>query len=146
VNIAVRYATLADSERIARLVTMLGYPVSASQMRTRLEEIVADDDYVTLVACDNTEVVGFIGTRVGPLFESDGLYGQIMALAIANDRQRRGTGRVLIEAAESELAARGARVVLVTSGHQRADAHAFYEKNGYAFTGRRYTKVIGLPA
>ena len=69
-----------------------------------------------------------------------------MALAIANDRQRRGTGRALIDAAESELAARGARVVLVNSGHQRADAHAFYEKNGYTFTGRRYTKVIGSPA
>ena len=60
-NIAVRYATLADSERIARLVTMLGYPVSPSQMRTRLEEIVADDDYVTLVACDHNEVVGSSG-------------------------------------------------------------------------------------
>ena len=125
---------------------MLGYPVSPSQMRTRLGEIVADDDYVTLVACDHEEVVGFIGTRVGPLYEGDGLYGQIMALAIANDRQRRGTGRALIQAAEGLLAARGARVVLVTSGHHRADAHAFYEKNGYTFTGRRYTKVIGSPA
>ena len=125
---------------------MLGYAVSPTQMHTRLQEILADDDYVTLVACDHNEVVGFIGTRVGPLYESDGLYGQIMALAIANDRQRRGTGRALIEAAESEIAARGARVVLVTTGHQRADAHAFYEKNGYTFTGRRYTKVIGSPA
>ena len=125
---------------------MLGYAVSPTEMRTRLEQILADDDYVTLVACDHNEVVGFIGTRVGPLYESDGLYGQIMALAIANDRQRRGTGRALIEAAESEIAARGARVVLVTTGHQRADAHAFYEKNGYTFTGRRYTKVIGSPA
>lgn len=145
-SIAVRYATLADCERLARLVTMLGYAVSPTEMRTRLEQILADDDYVTLVACDHNEVVGFIGTRVGPLYESDGLYGQIMALAIANDRQRRGTGRALIEAAESEIAARGARVVLVTTGHQRADAHAFYEKNGYTFTGRRYTKVIGSPA
>ena len=145
-SIAVRYATLPDSERLARLVTMLGYAVSPTQMHTRLQEILADDDYVTLVACDHNEVVGFIGTRVGPLYESDGLYGQIMALAIANDRQRRGTGRALIEAAESELSARGARVVLVTSGHQRADAHAFYERNGYTFTGRRYTKVIGSPA
>ncbi len=125
---------------------MLGYAVSPTEMRTRLEQILADDDYVTLVACDHNEVVGFIGTRVGPLYESDGLYGQIMALAIANDRQRRGTGRALIEAAELEIAARGARVVLVTTGHQRADAHAFYEKNGYTFTGRRYTKVIGSPA
>jgi ribosomal protein S18 acetylase RimI-like enzyme len=145
VSLAVRSATIADAERLARLVTLLGYPVSPDQMRPRLQAVLADPDYATLVACDHEEVVGFIGTRVGPLYESDGLYGQIMALAIANDRQRRGTGRALIQAAEGLLAARGVRVVLVTSGHQRADAHAFYEKNGYTFTGRRYTKVLGVP-
>ena len=142
-SLSVRSATIADAGQLARLVTLLGYPVTPEQMRSRLEAVLADADYTTLVACDHEEVVGFIGTRVGPLYESDGFYGQIMALAIANDRQRRGTGRALIQAAEGQLVTRGVRVMLVTSGHQRADAHAFYEKSGYTFTGRRYTKVLG---
>jgi len=111
-------------------------------MGERLRSIVGDEDYATLVACDDEQVVGFIGTRVGQFYESDGQYGQIMALAVAPGHQRRGIGCRLVQAAESILVARGARVFVVTSGNQRADAHVFYEKNGYAFTGRRYKKTL----
>ena len=141
-TIAVRAATTADSDGIARLVSDLGYPTSSSQMRIRLEAILRDEDYDTLVACEGDRIVGFIGARLGPLYESDDPYGQIMALAVAVDRQRRGIGRRLMEKAESRLVQRGARVLVVTSGNQRSDAHAFYEKNGYTFTGRRYKKPV----
>ena len=75
-------------------------------MHKRLESILCDDDYATLVACDGEHIVGFIGTRVGPLYESDGCYGQIMALAVAGDHQRHGIGRMLMQAAESVLMGR----------------------------------------
>jgi GNAT superfamily N-acetyltransferase len=61
---------------------------------------------------------------------------------VATDRQRLGVGGRLIQTAESVLTARGARLLVVTSGNHRADAHAFYEKKGYAFTGRRYMKSL----
>jgi hypothetical protein len=35
-------------------------------MCKRLETILAEHNYATLVACDGKEIVGFIGTRVGP--------------------------------------------------------------------------------
>ena len=111
-------------------------------MYMRLESILGDHDYHTLVACDGDQIVGLVGTRVGPLYESDDLYGQIMVLAVAGGRQRGGIGRMLMQAAESILIQRGARVSVVTSGNHRTDAHAFYEKNGYAFTGRRYKKSL----
>jgi ribosomal protein S18 acetylase RimI-like enzyme len=141
--IAVRSATIADSERVARLVSGLGYPTSSEQMCKRLESILSDKDYATLIACDGEQIVGFIGTRVGSLYESDGHYGQIMALAVAANYQRRGIGRMLVQAAESMLIARGVAVLVVTSGNHRPDAHAFYEKSGYTFTGRRYKKAVG---
>jgi ribosomal protein S18 acetylase RimI-like enzyme len=65
-----------------------------------------------------------------------------MALAIARDHQRRGVGRMLMHAAESMLVARGVCVLVVSSGNQRADAHAVDEKNGYTFTSRRYKKTV----
>jgi ribosomal protein S18 acetylase RimI-like enzyme len=142
-SIAVRTATIADSAPIAELVSALGYATSAIQMHARLTVIVRDDDYATLVACDDDRVVGFIGTRVGPLYEGEGNYGQIMVLAVAADHQRRGVGRMLMRAAESMLMARDVSVLVVTSGNQRANAHAFYEKNGYSWTGRRYKKMVG---
>jgi ribosomal protein S18 acetylase RimI-like enzyme len=128
-KVAIRMASVAE-----------GYPTSADQMQGRLEAILHDDDYHTLVAHEGGRVVGFVGTRVGPLYEDDGRYGQIMALAVAPNYQRRGVGRMLVRAAESALADAGARVVVVTSGDHRAGAHAFYENCGYSFTGRRYKK------
>jgi ribosomal protein S18 acetylase RimI-like enzyme len=139
-DIVIARASIDDSEAIALLVSDLGYPTSAGQMRQRLVAIIGDDDYETLVARDDGIVVGFIGTRVGHLYEADDQYGQIMVLAVTVRRQRSGIGRMLMKAAESSLAKRGARILVVTSGNQRADAHAFYERCGYTFTGRRYKK------
>ena len=142
VEVVIRDATVADSEAIATLVSGLGHPTTAEQMRERLKSILADKDYDTLVAHGGEQIVGFIGVRVGPLYEGDDRYGQIMALAVATNQQRRGVGGRLIQAAESLLMARGARLSVVTSGNHRADAHEFYEKKGYAFTGRRYMKSL----
>lgn len=140
--ITVRDATVGDAEQIARLITDLGYPTSARQMQKRLESILREPDYRTLVACAEAETVGFIGARVGLLYESDGHYGQIMAMAVAPGHRRRGIGRALLDAAESWLVEQGARVLVVGSGNRRAEAHAFYERCGYAFTGRRYRKSL----
>ena len=111
-------------------------------MQRRLEAILADHDYYTLVACEGDHVIGFIGTRVGPLYEGDGFYGQIMALSVSSGHHRRGVGRMLMTAAELHLSDRGARELVVTSGHHRDGAHAFYESCGYRFTGRRYKKAL----
>ena len=145
-DIVINTASVDDSEGVARLVSELGYPTSPRQMRQRLAAIVRDEDYQTLIARDNGIIVGFVGTRLGHLYEDDGRYGQIMALAVALPQQRRGIGRMLMRAAESSLLDRGARVLVVTSGNQRADAHAFYESCGYTFTGRRYRKFTALSA
>jgi len=140
-GVEIRRAVLADAEAIAPLVSELGYPVSITQMHQRLQVILADEDYHTLVACIHGQVVGFIGARTGARYEDDGRYGQIMALAVAPGQRRRGVGRVLMGAVEASIGEHGARVLSVVSGNQRSDAHAFYEKCGYDFTGRRYKKL-----
>ena len=141
-SISVRRATLADSTAIAQLVSVLGYATSTAQMRVRFERILADADYTTFVACDGEQIVGFIGARVGRLYESDRGYGHIMALAVAPEHQRLGVGGRLLAAAESALTSRDADVLIVNSGNHRVDAHAFYEKSGYVWTGRRYKKRV----
>ena len=141
-GLAVRGATRADADRIAGLMTELGYPTTAAQMTVRLDAILADDDYRTFLACDGSTIAGAIGTRTGPLYESDDAYGQIMVLVIADGHRRRGVGRLLLGAAEAYFIERRVRVAVVTSANRRADAHAFYEKYGYAFDGRRYKKPL----
>ena len=77
-GIFLRTATIADSVQIARLVSGLGYPTTPAQMQKRLQAILSNNDYATMVACDGDTLVGFVGTRVGPLYEHDGQYRQIM--------------------------------------------------------------------
>jgi ribosomal protein S18 acetylase RimI-like enzyme len=145
-DLTIRDAVVGDSAAIAKLVSELGYPTSTSQMQQRLESILMDDDYQTLVACRGEHIVGFVGMRSGPLYEDEGSYGQIMALAVESNHKRRGIGRVLMQSAESRLIERGAKILIVTSGNHRADAHAFYENCGYNFTGRRYKKLLETSA
>ena len=141
-NVLIRPVAVTDFAPVARLVSELGYPTSPSEMQRRLEAVLADHDYSTLVACEGDHVIGFIGTRIGPLYEADGHYGQIMVLAVSASHHRQGVGRMLMTAAELRLAERGARELVVTSGHHRDGAHAFYESCGYRFTGRRYKKAL----
>ena len=96
------------------------------------------------MACDDAEIVGFIGTRIGRLYEVDESYGQIMVLSVAGGHQRRGIGWMLLRAAEESLVERGAGILIVTTANHRADAHAFYEQCGYTFTGRRYRKSASV--
>ena len=144
-GIAIRSATLADSEPLARLMTELGYPTSSSQMERRLASILGDASYRTFVACEGENVAGVIGTRVGPMYELDHPYGQIMALVVGPEYRRHGVGLMLVQAAESHFVERGAAVAIVTSANRRADAHAFYETHGYIFDGRRYKKALAPP-
>jgi aminoglycoside 6'-N-acetyltransferase I len=141
-DILIRHATVFDAEALAALVTELGYPTSAEQMRGRLRPILPDPNYTTLLALVEGQVAGFIGAMVRPSYEADGLYGQIMALVVASACRRRGVGDALTGAIESMLARRGAGLVIVNTANHRADAHAFYESRGYTFTGRRYRKAL----
>ena len=141
-GIAIRCAMLTDAEPLARLMTELGYPTSTRQMEHRLTSILGDASYRTFVACDGDAVVGVLGTRVGPMYEIDDPYGQIMAMVVAATHRRRGVGVLLINAAESHFRSHGAAVSIVTSHNRRADAHAFYQTHGYTFDGRRYKKAL----
>ena len=141
-DILIRHATMFDAEALAALVSELGYPTSAEQMRERLRSILPDSKYSTLLALVEGQAAGFIGAMVRPSYEAEGLYGQIMALVVASAFRRRGVGDALTATLESMLACRGAAVVIVNTANHRADAHAFYESRGYSFTGRRYRKTL----
>ena len=142
-EIAIRSATLADAEAIACLMTELGYPTSSRQMERRLASILADASYRTFIACDGGAVVGVAGTRIGPMYEIDDPYGQIMTFVVASTHRRQGVGALGEMGFGGLDQPRADAVSIVTSAHRRDDAHAFYERHGYTFDGRRYKKALG---
>ena len=65
-----------------------------------------------------------------------------MLVVVGADFRRKGIGSALIEHAEKTLSQQGVNSIVVNTGNHRDDAHAFYERVGYSFTGRRYAKTI----
>jgi GNAT superfamily N-acetyltransferase len=139
---SIRDAVIGDAEPIGRLITELGYSTTTAAMADRLSAILKDSGYVTFVAERDAEVVGVAGAALGRYYEKDGLYSRLVVLVVSAEARGLGVGRQLVEAVERWSADRGARDVVVNSGLQRGEAHAFYERCGYSRTGFRFVKRL----
>jgi GNAT superfamily N-acetyltransferase len=138
----IRDATPDDATAIGALMTELGYPTSANAMRDRLNALLRDSSYVTLVADIDHQVVGVIGGTTGRYYEKDGLYARLLVLAVSSQSRGSGIGAELVTALERWAVSRGARDIIVNSAFRRTRAHAFYERLGYAGTGVRLVKRL----
>lgn len=108
-------------------------------MTERLDVLPADGSHAAVIA-ELATILGQRenGTRLLLTYESDEPFGELRAIAVAEGFRRRGVARRLLRAAESMPFERGARIIVLSSGSHRADAHLFYEAQGHSFTGRRY--------
>lgn len=131
-----------DADAIARLVTQLGYPATAPQVRSRLTQLAAETSRAAFAAEQEGRVVGLIGVRVECGYEFDGLIGRIDVLVVDESVRGRGIGKALVEVGERWLRQRGASRVLVSTAHRRTATHRFYESLGYESTGLRFSKSV----
>jgi GNAT superfamily N-acetyltransferase len=142
----IRPASSGDAAAIAELVTDLGYRTSAADMSERLAVIARDPRYATFVADSAGRVAGVAGVRLGPLYERNGLSGQVMLIAVGMEFRGNGVGRALLAAAEGWARQAEVAEMVVHSGEHRDDAHRFYERQGYRNTGRRFIKLFTAAA
>lgn len=143
-GIKIRSVCLDDSSSLACLMSQLGYPTSADEMKQRLKKILPDSNYMTLVAEYQREVVGVIGIGICRYYEKNGIYGRLLALVIDEKRKGQGIGASLVGAAERWLKEHEVSSIIVNSGKQRKEAHRFYERLGYEKTGLRFVKSLCL--
>jgi len=136
----VREATEDDAEALARLSAQLGYPADPASMPGRLTRLASDRNARAFVASDGERVVGMTTIHLRDTLNHAAPIAQITLLVVDETIRSRGAGRTLVETAEAWAHSRGATRVTVTTALQRAGAHAFYERLGYAHTGRRYAK------
>ena len=141
-DINLRNASPEDAAAIARLMGCLGYRTTAEQMRNRLDAIGRESSFATFVVTTNGKLVGVVGACVCPLYEEDAPIGRIVALCVDPTRRGSGLGTGLVEHAERWLREKGVSAVLVNSGNERDDAHAFYTQLGYDATGVRFKKTF----
>ncbi len=135
----IRAATPQDAPAIAELLGQLGYPTPVPDIPPRLMRLAAREG-VAYLAADGEAVNGLIaGERLVPLTGQDPEV-MLMALVVRNGVRGSGVGRALVEALASWGRTFGADRIMVTTHVRRADAHAFYERLGFEFTGRRYVR------
>jgi len=139
---AVRPACAADAPSLVPLVAELGYAITAGQLREKLAAIEASSTDHALVAVDGERLIGCIALHVLPLFHMEGKLGRITALVVGASWRGQGIGHALMAAAHAWFQTCGCVRVEVTSGDQRADAHRFYARHGYARQGQRLLMTL----
>jgi GNAT superfamily N-acetyltransferase len=140
----IRPATAHDTAALAALMGHLGYPTSPEEMAARLERILPDPAYHTLVAeADGGALVGMVGVFRGHAYNYDAPYARVLALVVDPAHRGSGIGAALMRAAEAWAREVGSGSVHLTTALQRDAAHRFYERLGYEATGLRYRKPLG---
>ena len=141
-TLRLRPAREEDAEALASLMTQLGYPSDASQLRMRLQRAAGDPHVRALVAEQGGGIVGMIGLMVFHAFMRDHPHGYITSLVVDESVRGGGAGSTLLAAGEAWFKQRGVDKATLTSHLRREAAHRFYERRGYEFNGRRYVKSL----
>ncbi|HEY9000461.1 MAG TPA: GNAT family N-acetyltransferase [Mucilaginibacter sp.] len=143
-NIQIRDARPEDIADMALLMTQLGYPTSAREMKIRFETIVAHPDYHTLLALVDNEIVGLAGLMKGLYYEYNGEYLRILAFVVKESGRRQGIGQALLKACEQWGISHGLNASVLGSGNRpaREAAHVFYQKMGYVIRSSGFYKQL----
>jgi len=129
--IKIRRAKSSDAERIAELAGQLGYPATPPEIAQRLRQIKPPSQHAVLVAeSHDRNVVGWLHVSVSPLLEVQ-LRAEVNGLVVENEERSRGTGALLLRAAEDWARTRGCKSMSVRSNIIRERAHEFYLRHGY---------------
>ena len=91
---------------------------------------------------DDGVAVGLATGHIWRALHVDQPTAWLTALVVSSSARRRGVGRMLVGAVESWALAEGCARVALLSGLSRHDAHSFYERLGFAHSGRRYSKNL----
>lgn len=142
----IRDARHDDADELARLCTLLAYPVDADGMKERLATLLASPAQAVRVAAspnDNGDLLGMVAAEWRLMIEF-GHRAEITALIVDPRARRLGLGQRLVEAACDWIRDRGGHDVFVRSNIVRPESHAFYPSAGFALAKTQHVYVRRL--
>jgi GNAT superfamily N-acetyltransferase len=139
---AIRSARLSDAGAVAQLLGELGYPTAESDVRARLERIIARSDAGVLVASQRGEAVGVAGYQLLALLERPRPQCRLTTLVVRADQRRRGVARALVAEVESVAQRSDCFRLEVTTQPDRSGAIAFYAALGFSERPHRLIRML----
>ena len=138
-----RSASVIDADDVAALLSEMGYPCTLAEARERIALIIANDRQALVLARSGGRVCGLIALDFMYYLPLGSTTCRITALVVTSESQGNGLGRQLLKEAERRARFAGAARLELTSGSQRADAHAFYKACGFSDGTLRFIKRLG---
>jgi ribosomal protein S18 acetylase RimI-like enzyme len=143
--IQVRPAAREDAHGLSELLGVLGYPCPPEEAAQRVMALRHDPEQTLLVAADGAtgRLLGLVCCDVSYYLPLGAPTCRITALAVSEDAQRQGVGRLLLREAESLARSSGAVRIELTSASHRHEAHDFYRACGYEEGALRFVRRLG---
>jgi ribosomal protein S18 acetylase RimI-like enzyme len=132
-----------DADQLASLFAILGHPITPEQVKGQLRALRKSGDPLLVIA-QGDQVLAACGMARTLTPHRSAPVGRITILVVAEDLQRQGFGRQLVEEAERRLQAAGCELLEVTSNDRLTGAHAFYRRLGFERTSMRFAKPLTL--
>ena len=106
--------------------------VNAENIVHHYDRIKNDERYKTFVASADDKIVGFVSSVQSYGVGLEIGFMHITALAVQKENQNKGIGTKLLKHMEDYAKAKGIHSIILKCSVNSTDAHAFYQRNGYA--------------
>jgi GNAT superfamily N-acetyltransferase len=143
----IRDARADDWPQVSGLLAELGRPdVRGDDHESRHGEAfvryLERPDTIALVAEDDGQLVGFVDLEFRQRLNFLSPQAWVPDLVVSEHARGRGVGRALLEAAEGRAREHDCWGMSLESATWRVESHAFYERVGWAATGRSFTRPL----
>jgi GNAT superfamily N-acetyltransferase len=147
-QVTVREAETDDWPAVAALLAELGRPEALGSeqeaaLRAVYEGYLVRPDTAALVAEVDGRVVGFVDVEFRTRLNFATPQAWIPDLIVSEANRSGGAGHALLAAAEELARDRGCWGMSLESATWRTRAHAFYLREGWADSGKAFTKALG---
>lgn len=131
--ISVRPMTSGDIAVSQSLLSQLGYPMDAVEVRRRYDAVTASKEHSVMVAEQAGLIIALCHVYARPALDKPP-EAIVQALVVDGSVRGSGVGKIMMEAAEAWAKERGLTSVALASNVARTGARTFYEAIGYQRT------------
>lgn len=140
-SVTVRKADPTDAAFFAELVSQLGYPAAADEVRGRMEQLERDGQSLLVAELDG-EPAGVAVIQISPALINEAPTCRLAVIVVAKQARRQGVGRALTLAVEEEARRSGCNRIVLESGTWRDEAHNFYRAVDYESIALGFQKQL----